>query len=436
MRFPSRSIKNVVACSLVFLALAPLGSFAGDDWYDAKKTGGALTVYSFGESPYNHAAPFLELEERRVFSNGALAFRNSHPIDGLSSVESGPPIEADYNARSCESCHPSDGRGISHTEAFDSTGFSVKASSHHSVPPVFRNILVPSVSQKLQGVEWETKQQITLGGQLVELVAPVAIVDGEKRLVDLRNAPGVYGLGLLEAISDDEIRKAAEKQEFSAFGVRGIVGTACEQRASNSCDKVGRFGWKATVSNLNMQTRSALAGELSIHQPIPKETAPNARSEYDRLVTDLAEYLKVLAVPARRLDNANENARGARLFEEAGCAMCHRPSLQTSSREDTDKRVRGQRIYPFTDMLLHDMGEALADSNDDGLSRYWRTPALWGIGMQGTVSEKVGYLHDGRARNFLEAILWHGGEATYSVSRFKDLPKDDRDRLVAFLSSL
>ena len=423
-------------CSVVVFSFAASGLCAADDWRLAKKVGGTLTVYSYGESPYNHGAPFLELEERRVFSNGALAFRQNHSIDATSEDGEGLPIEGDHNARSCEACHLRDGRGISQTEAFDSTGFSVKTADDGARVPIFRNLLSSSVSHKLQGVEWEAKQRIELpGGSIVELVAPVAIVDGEKRPADLRNAPGVYGLGLLEAIPDDEIRKAAENPEFSTFGVRGVVATAC-QPDGKSCDKVGRFGWKGTVPSLEAQTRVALAGELGIYRPASEPTAPARRSEYERLVTGLAEYLSMLAVPARRIDNPDEHMRGAQLFEETGCAMCHRPSWRTSGREDTNKWVRDQQFYPFTDMLLHDMGEGLADSNHDGRSRFWRTPALWGIGMQGVVSSEVGYLHDGRARNFLEAILWHGGEAAYSVSRFKNLSREDRDRLVAFIASL
>lgn len=305
------------------------------------------------------------------------------------------------------------------------------------MPPVFRNVRARSGVQHLQNVEWETKRRVPLDERVVELIAPVAIVDGKKRSVDLRNAPAVYGLGLLEAISDTEIRTIARKQEFLEFGVKGIAGTACERLISETCDTIGRFGWKASVPDLTAQTRSALARELGIHEPVSDLAEAGAEADYDRLVTELAEYMKMLAVPARRPESAPEHAKGARLFEDVGCVMCHKPSWRTSEASGTDKRLRGQRIYPFTDMLLHYMREGLADSNGDRLSRYWRTPALWGIGMQSTVSDKAGYLHDGRARDFTEAILWHGGEVSYAVSRSKAaLSAADRASLIKFLSSL
>ncbi|MFD9901258.1 di-heme oxidoredictase family protein [Mesorhizobium sp. NPDC059025] len=432
-----RSTAKLIAaglCSLVVVAFASANSGTDEDWRTAKKVGGTLTVYSFGESPFNHGAPFLQLDERRIFSDGSLAFRQNHSVgagegDGLS-------IEGDYNARSCEGCHLRDGRGISHTQSFDQTGFSVKSADDGSRVPIFRDLLSSSVSNRLQAVEWETRHRIELpGGQVAELVAPVSIVDGQRKAVDLRNAPGVYGLGLLEAIPENEIRKAAEKREFSALGVKGVVPSACQPGGGEPCGKFGRFGWKGTVANLEVQTRIALAGELGIYQP-EAAAASAKRSEYDVLVGNLAQYLSMLAVPARRVDNTPEHMQGARLFEDTGCVMCHTPGWRTGAGPDTNERVRDQQIYPFTDLLLHDMGEGLADSNGDSLSRFWRTPALWGIGTQSVVSDKVGYLHDGRARSFLEAVLWHGGEADHSICRFKALSAEDRDRLIAFVASL
>jgi len=347
-------------CSLLVLALASANAFADEDWRTAKKVGGTLTVYSFGESPFNHGAPFLQLDERRIFSDGSVAFRQNHSV-GAEGVD-GLGIEGNYNARSCETCHLRDGRGLSHTQAFEQTGFSVKAADDGSRVPIFRDLLSSSTSNRLQNVEWETRHRIELpGGATAELVAPVAVVDGKKKVVDLRNAPGVYGLGLLEAIPEDEIRNAAEKRQFSAFGVKGVVPSACRADRNEPCDRLGRFGWKGTVATLEAQTRIALASEIGIYEPAPVPASAR-RSEYDLLVSNLAQYLNMLAVPARRAVSTPEHMQGARLFEDTGCVMCHTPSWRTSAGQDTNARVREQQIYPFTDLLLHDMGEGLGDS--------------------------------------------------------------------------
>lgn len=411
-------------------------TLASENWHNASQTGGSLTVYSFGESPYNHAAPFLQLEDRRKFSDGATAFRKKHALRSVSGVEDRLEITYDFNARSCESCHVSDGRGISFAEEFEQTGLSAKSSSKHSDVPVFRKVFHGSPSQRLESVVWDKVNEIKLAdGTIVELVAPSAIVDGVKGTVDLRNAPGVYGLGLLEAIPVEDIINLAKLAGFAKFGVKGIVAPACDHQPNGNCLKVGRFGWKATVADLDAQTRSALANELGIHEP-GQDSSRDFKLDYDTLVADLTDYVRVLAVPARQLDGETGSLRGAQLFEETGCTMCHRPSWRTGQGKYVNEHLRNQLIYPFTDLLLHDMGEGLADRSGEALAQYWRTPALWGIGMQNIVSNKVGYLHDGRARNFTEAILWHGGEAAYSTSRFTSLSNKDRSQLIEFLNSL
>jgi CxxC motif-containing protein (DUF1111 family) len=148
-------------------------------------------------------------------------------------------------------------------------------------------------------------------------------------------------------------------------------------------------------------------------------------------------YSRHLAVPARRDAGAPEVLAGKRLFYEAGCTACHTPKHGTA-RDTADPALRGQLIWPYTDLLLHDMGEGLADHRPEGVAdgREWRTPPLWGIGLTGTVNGHTYFLHDGRARNLTEAILWHGGEAQASRERFRLMPPRDRAALLAFLASL
>ncbi len=410
---------------------------ATEAWYEVRKIGGEFTVYSYGESPYNHGAPFLNLEQRRAFSGGAVAFSQSYSVKDGSNASDGIHIGGDHNAQSCEACHYRDGRGISHSKLFANTGFAAKPRPSGTKPVPFRIPWPSGTTPKLLGVEWQVKQKLKLTGpETVELVAPVSIVNGKRRAVDLRNAPAVYGLGLLEAIPADEIRKLSNEQPYKKSGVRGIIGNACSTTdESVSCKRVGRFGWKATIDNLDTQTRSALFGELGIASPDNSSNDEENR-QYEVSVKAIAGYMRALAVPARRIDGDDRSIQGASLFESVGCLMCHKASWRTGASAEVDQIVRDQHIYPFTDLLLHDMGEGLADSNKDKLSSFWKTPALWGIGMQKTVAANAGYLHDGRARNFLEAILWHGGEASASVEKFRALSKKQRDSLIAFLDSL
>jgi CxxC motif-containing protein (DUF1111 family) len=142
-------------------------------------------------------------------------------------------------------------------------------------------------------------------------------------------------------------------------------------------------------------------------------------------------------VPAARDVDDPVVRAGARLFVELKCSGCHVPELKTGIQTDVPA-LAGQTIHPFTDLLLHDMGDALADGRPDfeASGREWRTPPLWGIGLTEVVNRHTRFLHDGRARSIEEAVLWHGGEAESSRTSFTRLPKSDRDALLRFLQSL
>ena len=403
-----------IGCVSLGMATAAERGQPAAEWADALNLGATFSVYSYGQAPYNRSAPFLRIEERVRFSAGAEAFAN--PLVATASA----------NAPSCEGCHFRDGRGRTHSADFGATGFSVVNRGHDGSPPVFRR---PAGSDagaaRLGDVRWAFADRITLsGGERVELVRPVALVDGVERAVDLRNAPGVYGLGLLESIPDADIVASAQARSHEGFGVTGLVPPA---RDADAPARVGRFGWKGTFATLSEQVRSAAATELGIGPEDPELAA---------LVTTLTNYLRLLAVPARRLDGEGSYRHGAQLFALTGCAMCHVPSQRTGQSADLPEPYQGLTIFPFTDMLLHDMGPGLSDPSAGELSRHWRTAPLWGIGVQHGVSGEVGFLHDGRARTFAEAILWHGGEARYAVHRFKTLTPEDRADLIAFLASL
>jgi CxxC motif-containing protein (DUF1111 family) len=212
----------------------------------------------------------------------------------------------------------------------------------------------------------------------------------------------------------------------------------------------GRFGLKANAPSVRQQIAGAFIGDLGITSSVfpnenctPVQTAcRNAPSRghpelSEAELDDIEFYIAHLAPPSRRMTGDAQVQRGESLFLAIGCALCHQTSLPTG-RHSKFPLLSEKPIAPYTDLLLHDMGEGLADNRPDYLAggRDWRTPPLWGIGLVATVNEVANFLHDGRARNFEEAILWHGGEAQVARNRFVNLSRGRRDDLVRFLESL
>ncbi len=210
---------------------------------------------------------------------------------------------------------------------------------------------------------------------------------------------------------------------------------------------LGRFGWKANAPNLVQQSAGAYNGDMGITtSPLPRRAVrgtasglhpPCARHRSTRRSADVALYTQTLAVPARRDLDDPVNQRGEAVFYAVGCAGCHTPTLRTGVLRGVPE-VSNQTIHPYTDLLVHDMGPALADGRPDfqASGSEWRTPPLWGIGLVETVNKHTNFLHDGRARTLLEAVLWHGGEAARARDAVKRLRKQDRSALIAFLQSL
>ncbi|MCA9610347.1 MAG: c-type cytochrome, partial [Myxococcales bacterium] len=198
---------------------------------------------------------------------------------------------------------------------------------------------------------------------------------------------------------------------------------------------VGRFGWKANTADLAAQTAGAYLNDMGVSS----QYAPDDDGSWelaDDVVADTTFYVQTLAVPAPHDLGGADVARGERAFRQMGCDGCHTPTLETGPHEIG--ALAGQRFHPYTDLLLHDMGEGLADGRPDfeATGREWRTPPLWGLGLTRTVSDHERLLHDGRARGVAEAVLWHGGEAEASREAFRTASAADREALLAFLRSL
>jgi CxxC motif-containing protein (DUF1111 family) len=282
---------------------------------------------------------------------------------------------------------------------------------------------------------------------------------GPSVLTSPRIAPAMVGVGLLEAVPEETILALAKKQP--KLGVNGRPNYVWDME--NEQIVLGRFGWKANQPSLRQQTAAAFHGDIGATTFLfPEENCPAVQTACLELpsaskcggqggctgnqyrpevvpsrLTNITLYLQALAVPARRNADDPEVRRGEQLFEQANCSACHVPELKTGPKPAL-RVAANQVIRPYTDLLLHDMGEDLADGRPDFKAgpRDWRTPPLWSIGLLKTVNGHSDLLHDGRARNVTEAILWHGGEAEKSREAFRNMPKADREALVKFVEAL
>jgi CxxC motif-containing protein (DUF1111 family) len=265
--------------------------------------------------------------------------------------------------------------------------------------------------------------------------------------VSPRVAPQMIGMGLLEAIPEADIRAAADPDDVDGDGVSGRANTVWSAGIGEAA--LGRFGWKANVASMTDQVAGAFAGDLgittSLHPNVkctdgsvsclaaPSGGAPEL--DDDRL-GHVVFYSRTLSVPAQRDVKVREVREGAEAFIDTGCVACHTPVHTTGPSQIA--ALANQTIRPYTDLLLHDMGEGLADGRPDFLASgtEWRTPPLWGIGLFGAINGHTRYLHDGRARNLEEAILWHGGEAQAARDAFAALDANTRAAMLRFLGTL
>jgi len=312
---------------------------------------------------------------------------------------------------------------------------------------------------------FETRTVTLADGTAVELRKPKLAYDGPApQIVSLRSAQPMIGTGLLEAIPEADIL-ARVRSAPDGDGVKGTANFVFDPESG--AVRLGRFGWKASKATLRHQTASALLTDMSVTSsiypnrscdanPAGCKTATRQKGITDAELQLMTNYLSLLAVPAQRslesgfpkgvapleehIVNTTQVAAGAKLFDTLRCVACHTSSMKTGSNH-LFAELRDQTIRPYTNMLLHDMGPGLADGYSEGQATgsMWRTAPLWGIGYTEKVMGKdgqVGYLHDGRARNLTEAILWHDGEGAASRVRFEKLPKQERESLLAFLRSL
>lgn len=425
-------------------------------------SGGAATVFDQSPNAFGLQVPGLVgLQELEFFVGNS--FFNQNWVSAPASTTARDGLGPLFNARSCSGCHFKDGRGRPPSFTGElSTGFLVRLAVQGgtSPEPIYGGQLQ---DQAILGVPVEGTVSIVYEEQ------PGQYPDGEgyslrkphyqftalgygnlasDLLFSPRVANQMAGLGLLEALDEGDLLALADPADRDGDGISGRPNYVWD--AAQGAMRLGRFGWKASQPNLRQQTAGAFLGDMGITSTLfPDENCSAAQLDCQAApnggnpeITDddlrkVVLYVQSLAVPARRNWADQEVLLGKQRFEEIGCVACHVPKFTTGTGGDLPA-LSGQVIRPYTDLLLHDMGDGLADGRPDheATGKEWRTPPLWGVGLIEVVNQHTYYLHDGRARNLEEAILWHQGEAQQANERFQRLPKADRQAVLAFLRSL
>jgi CxxC motif-containing protein (DUF1111 family) len=456
--------------------------FSAPQRLEAMAGGAATSTAAPDGNAFSHPSANIGFSGALDFKAGEALFKKlwvAAPAAATASDGLGPL----YNARSCQRCHLKNGRGHPPEGPEDSAvSMVLRVSIPADADPTQAEIADwiatapdPTYGAQLQdfaipghraehrlAVDWEEFEAPLSEGETATLRRPTWRADDlgygplhPDAMLSARVAPPMIGLGLLEAIPAADILAWADEDDADGDGISGRP--AIVWSAEFGRPMLGRFGWKAGSPTLRAQSAEAFAGDMGLSTTLHPagagecmaaqaacRAAPDGGDpeeggvEVGDAALDLVTfYARNLAVPARRAVDDPDVLRGKAVFHEVGCADCHRPAYVTHRLAEGGPQS-AQLIWPYTDLLLHDMGEGLADNRPEGRAtgREWRTPPLWGVGLTGTVSGQASLLHDGRARSLLEAVLWHGGEAQAARDAVAAMPKADRDALLRFLESL
>ncbi|CAM4165125.1 di-heme oxidoreductase family protein [Vibrio neonatus] len=445
--------------------------------YDVR-SGGATTVKKEGANAFSLPAANLPISKRLDFSVGNSFFRNPW-IPAPATTEARDGLGPLFNTNGCQNCHVKDGRGHPPEE---NDLHAVSMLIRLSIPAVTdkqKQLLLTqgSIPEPIYGgqlqdfavtghpaegkinIHYQTQAVSFADGTVVNLRKPTVSISNlnygpmaKDTMLSARVTPPMIGLGLLEAIPESTILAWQDINDEDGDGISGKANQVWSVEQQKTV--LGRFGWKAGQPSLMQQNAAAFNGDLGITSRLfPSENCTAKQSICDELpngngnsgefevsdkILDFVEfYSQHLAVPSRRNLDSLQVQQGEALFAKAGCDSCHKPSVITADVPEFPALSK-QRISPYTDLLLHDMGEGLADNRGEFTAngQEWRTPPLWGIGYTQEVNGHTYFLHDGRARNLLEAVLWHGGEAKSAQQYVLNLDKPQREALLAFLNSL
>ena len=467
------------------IATAPATDFSQPEPGERLPGGDTTSKKSVNRNAFSHNAANLPFEKELDFKVGNGFFRRIW-VSAPASTQSADGLGPLYNARACQRCHLKDGRGHPPAANYpDDTAVSMFL--RLSIPPqnaeqksllASRKVNVipePTYGGQLQdfsiqGIPAEGRMHIEYeeiavplnGGEIAYLRKPrYTVTDLQygamhaQVMISPRVAPPMIGLGLLEMVPAADILAHADPDDSDGDGISGRPNRVWDIESRDVA--IGRFGWKAGNPTINQQSQGAFSGDIGLSTPLFPDPAgdctgrqaacrkaPHGDSpqhgnlEVSAQVSELVLfYSRHLAVPARRNAGDAQVLQGKKLFYESGCTGCHVPKFLTGSEPDRPELSK-QLIWPYSDLLVHDMGEGLADGRPEGVAngREWRTSPLWGIGLTKVVNGHTYFLHDGRARNLLEAVLWHGGEAEPAQQSVVGMTPEQRGHLLAFLGSL
>ena len=441
------------------------------------RSGGSATVNKADQNAFSLPSANLSPTRRLDFSVGNSFFRNPWVI-APSTTTARDGMGPLFNTNGCQNCHIKDGRGHPPTPDSDNavsmlvrlsipnTPAYAKVIEQHGVVPEpvyggqFQDMAVPGVAPEGKvRVDYAPVSVRFKDGTEVELRKPKLQITQlgygpmhPDTHFSARIAPPMIGLGLLEAIPQAAILANADPEDHDSNGIAGRPNRVWDDAQQKTV--LGRFGWKAGQPTLNQQNVHAFSGDMGLTtrlRPVddctqtqtaclqaPNGNGPDGEPEVsDNILRLVLFYSRNLAVPARRDVSSPQVLAGKSLFYQAGCQSCHTPKFTTAANAP-EPELANQVIRPYSDLLLHDMGDGLADNRTEfqASGRDWRTPPLWGIGLTQTVSGHSQFLHDGRARNLLEAVLWHGGEAQAAQQQVLSFNAEQRAALLAFLNSL
>jgi len=424
------------------------------------QSGGAATVKESDNTAFSRPAPNLSSSSLKKHNAGDAHFEAAF-VTAPAAINSGlGPL---FDNVGCTSCHVNDGRGKPFLSNGKISSVLVRLSKNGDQPGF--PIPVPGFGLQLQNhaifgkkpegtfkVTYEYITKVLADDTKIELRKPTYHIENPytplpyNTHLSVRTAPPVFGIGLLAAIPKDQILAHADPDDIDHDGISGKPNFVLNN--STGQKQLGRFGWKANQPTVIQQVASAYNQDMGVTSPYyPNENVyqnPDARDSLNddpeiskKTLEATTFYTKTLGVPAKRNLDDPEVVRGKKIFNKVGCNSCH--VARYTTRGDADvPALSNQVIFPYTDLLVHNMGEGLADHRADyeASGNEWRTPPLWGIGLTEIVNGHQSFLHDGRARSIMEAILWHGGEAKQSKDYVKHLSKSDREALVAFVKSI
>ena len=444
---------------------------------DTHMSGGKTTNFVKNKNSYSLPARNLDKNLRINFLVGNSLFRRIWEDAATSENIAKDGLGPFFSSTSCDGCHISDGRG--HLPTLEIDEDLVSAVIQIGQPAKIENVYEKNRDDSIYGgqlsefstesvleeaeisIKYEFLNVAYDDGSIIQLKKPRVIIDKlnygnleSNTSSSIRIAQMMIGLGLIENIAEENILKLEDVDDSDGDGISGKANYSWDLQENKF--KLGRFGWKASQPTVLQQTADAFYHDMGLSNKFYPNASNCTESQvecnksisgnseiYDNFEVsndqlDLVTfYSSQLGVPAARNQKKPDVIAGRKLFYDIGCNSCHVEKHITRG-DGPFENLNNQVISPYSDFLLHDMGEGLSDDVPEfqANGNEWRTPPLWGIGLTKIVSGRESYLHDGRAETLEEAILWHGGESILTINKFKKLDINQRNQILKFISSL